>query len=141
MIPSIRAKLSDWFEISSGHGSDRFASMEGLRGLAILLVFCAHYYDIIWRDLHAHSATLSTLGDALIGAGGTGVDLFFVLSGFLIYGAVLKSTFNFRKFLARRARRIYPAFLAVFALYLAISPFLHTVGSASARYSNRVPGN
>jgi peptidoglycan/LPS O-acetylase OafA/YrhL len=38
----------------------------------------------------------------------------------LIYGAVIKK-FNFSKFLYRRIQRIYPAFLAVFAIYLAAS--------------------
>src|SRR5215469_4816738 len=71
----IMNKLAAWFEIEGGK-SNRFASMEGLRGVAILLVFCAHYYDIIWRDLPLHSPTLDTLGKAFLGAGGTGVDLF-----------------------------------------------------------------
>jgi peptidoglycan/LPS O-acetylase OafA/YrhL len=53
--------------------------------------------------------------------GHSGVDLFFVLSGYLIYGAVLKPTLNYPKFMGRRIQRIYPAFLAVFAMYLALS--------------------
>lgn len=132
-------RFSSWFEIAGGK-ADRFASMEGLRGVAILLVFCAHYYDIIWRDLPLHNHALDTLGQALLGTGGTGVDLFFVLSGFLIYGAVRKPALDLRKFLARRTKRIYPAFLAVFLLYLAMSPFLHLVHDSSARYSNRIHG-
>jgi exopolysaccharide production protein ExoZ len=132
--------LASWFELEGGK-SDRFGSMEGLRGVAILLVFCAHYYDIVWRDLPLHNKTLDTLGQALLGTGGTGVDLFFVLSGFLIYGAVRKPALNLRKFLVRRTRRIYPAFLAVFLLYLAMSPFLHLVNDSSSRYASRVPGS
>jgi len=58
-------KLASWFEIEEGKTS-RFAAMEGLRGIAILLVFCAHYYDIIWRDLPLHNRTLDTLGKALL---------------------------------------------------------------------------
>lgn len=131
--------LARWFEISGGK-SNRFAPMEGLRGVAILLVFFAHYYDIIWRDLPLHNHTLSTLGQALLGTGGTGVDLFFVLSGFLIYGAVRKPALDMRKFLARRVQRIYPAFLAVLLIYLAMSPFLHLVHAASDRYASRIPG-
>jgi len=135
----IMNKLAGWFEIEGGK-SNRFASMEGLRGVAILLVFCAHYYDIIWRDLPLHSPTLDTLGKAFLGAGGTGVDLFFVLSGFLIYGAVRKPALDLRKFFVRRAVRIYPAFLAVFAMYVAISPFLHVVSDSSSRYASRIHG-
>jgi len=119
--------------------------MEGLRGIAILLVFCAHYYDIVWRDLRVGSDAVSSLfsqfGLAIIGAGGTGVDLFFVLSGFLIYGAVRKPAVDLRKFFTRRLQRIYPAFLAVFVLYLALSPFLHVLNDTSGRYANRIPGS
>jgi exopolysaccharide production protein ExoZ len=135
----LRNILSAHFELRGG-GSDRFAAMEGLRGVAILLVFCAHYYDNIWRDLPIRSSAFSTLGDALLGAGGTGVDLFFVLSGFLIYGAVRKPALNVRKFLVRRTQRIYPAFLVVFVLYLAMAPFLHLVHDSSGRYASRLPG-
>ncbi|HWF10354.1 MAG TPA: acyltransferase [Bryobacteraceae bacterium] len=130
--------LARWFEISGGK-SDRFASMEGLRGIAILLVFLDHYYDIIWRDLPLHSPALSALGKAMLGAGGTGVALFFVLSGFLIYGAVRKPALDLRKFLVRRTQRIYPAFLAVLLIYLAMSPFLHLMHSNSDRYTSRLP--
>ncbi len=130
--------LARWFELGAGK-SERFASMEGLRGIAILLVFLAHYYDILWRDLQLHNSTMTTVGRALLGAGGTGVDLFFVLSGFLIYGAVRKPALDLRRFLLRRTQRIYPAFLAVLLLYLAMTPFLHLVHGASARYSSRVP--
>jgi exopolysaccharide production protein ExoZ len=138
MIRKLDKFLTGHFELRGG--PDSYAAMEGLRGVAILLVFCAHYYDIIWQDLPTHSSALSTLGAAMMGAGGTGVDLFFVLSGFLIYGAVRKPTLNFRKFIVRRAQRIYPAFLAVFALYLAISPFLHLLHISSSRYTSRLPG-
>jgi exopolysaccharide production protein ExoZ len=74
-----------------------------------------------------------------MGGGGTGVDLFFVLSGFLIYGAVRKPRLNAPRFFSRRVQRIYPAFLAVFLVYLAISPFLGHADDASGRYGNRIP--
>jgi peptidoglycan/LPS O-acetylase OafA/YrhL len=112
--------------------------MEGLRGAAILLVFLCHYYDIIWRDLPQPEQRFTQLGYILMGAGGTGVDLFFVLSGFLIYGAVRRPRLRFQKFWMRRIQRIYPAFLAVFIIYLAMSPLLGHAGPAS-RYSNRIP--
>jgi peptidoglycan/LPS O-acetylase OafA/YrhL len=113
--------------------------MEGLRGLAILLVFACHYYDIVWRDLPGQSRLLSGWGNTLMETGGTGVDLFFILSGYLIYSAVRKPGFNFRRFIERRAVRIYPAFLAVLAFYLAVSPFLHSWAPLQSRYANRVP--
>lgn len=127
------------FELQDGKAG-RLASMEGLRGLAILLVFLCHYYDIIWRDLPLQSHAFSEMGRILMAIGGSGVDLFFVLSGFLIYGVVRRPRLDIRRFLGRRALRIYPAFLTVFLFYLVISPFLHQIAASPARYSNRITG-
>jgi peptidoglycan/LPS O-acetylase OafA/YrhL len=53
--------------------------------------------------------------------GHTGVDLFFVLSGFLIYGATIRRAVPFLRFMRRRVQRIYPTFLGVLSLYLLLS--------------------
>jgi peptidoglycan/LPS O-acetylase OafA/YrhL len=83
---------------------------------------------------------MKEIGNVMMGAGGTGVDLFFVLSGFLIYGMVLRPGLNARKFYTARARRIYPAFLAVFLFYVAASPFLHLAQQAGAKeLGSRIP--
>jgi exopolysaccharide production protein ExoZ len=80
------------------------------------------------------------VGYFMMGAGGTGVDLFFVLSGFLIYGMVLRPQLDKRKFYIRRLQRIYPAFLAVFLFYLAASPFLHLAQQAGDKeLTSRIP--
>jgi len=47
------------------------------------------------------------------------VELFFILSGYLIYGTLLRRDPGFLAFMARRAERLYPAFLCVFALAVA----------------------
>jgi peptidoglycan/LPS O-acetylase OafA/YrhL len=60
------------------------------------------------------AATLRDMGNA-------GVDLFFVLSGYLIYGTLIRKPYVLSRYLYRRAERIYPAFLAVFAVYLLLS--------------------
>lgn len=61
-------------------------------------------------------------------AGFSGVDIFFVISGFLIGGIVLKALaegrFSFREFYARRARRILPA---LFVMILVTLPFALTM--------------
>jgi peptidoglycan/LPS O-acetylase OafA/YrhL len=51
----------------------------------------------------------------------SGVDLFFVLSGYLIYGAVIRKKVSHLTFFRRRVERIYPTFLCVFAIYLVLS--------------------
>jgi exopolysaccharide production protein ExoZ len=131
--------LSAHFELRGGK-TGRLVSMEGLRGLAILLVFLCHYYDIVWRDLPSQSDAFSLMGRILMAIGGSGVDLFFVLSGFLIYGAVRRPRLDILRFLRRRALRIYPAFLTVLLFYLAISPFLHQIAPSPTRYVNRITG-
>src|SRR5207245_8763379 len=65
----------------------------------------------IW---HRISEFLGTIGNS-------GVDLFFVMSGYLFYAALIRREVGYFKFTSRRIGRIYPAFLAVFILYLALS--------------------
>jgi len=115
------AAAKDWlnatFEL--GDHNRRLPSMEGLRGLAILLVFASHYHDIIGEHL-ALAGPLAALSRIAGVAGGTGVDLFFLLSGFLIYRTTLHPALNVGAFLLRRAERIYPTFIVVFAAFVAL---------------------
>ncbi|WP_206606613.1 acyltransferase family protein [Steroidobacter cummioxidans] len=94
--------------------------MEGLRGLAVLLVFLVHYESLL-EPWIAADASLGVVAGALRIIGNSGVDLFFVLSGYLIYGSLLTRQQSFLHFFTRRLQRIYPAFTAVFALYVALS--------------------
>ena len=93
--------------------------MEGLRGLAVVLVFAVHFCTLV-RPWAADPGLVSVL-DVLERLGHSGVDLFFVLSGYLIYGALIARPRPFGPFMRRRVQRIYPTFLAVFALYLVLS--------------------
>ena len=95
--------------------SDRPAfrsDIEGLRGIAILLVVAFH-------------ATVPGLAGGFVG-----VDVFFVISGFLITGllareAELTGEIDLPAFYARRARRLLPALLVV--LLATIAAALSTV--------------
>lgn len=88
----------------------RIDELDGLRGVAISTVLVYHWFVIENRTLlPGYTYTLGQLG-------WTGVDLFFVLSGFLIGGILLdnKAAPNlFRVFYARRFFRIVPLYLAL----------------------------
>src|SRR5579875_998248 len=86
-----------------------YPSLDGLRGLAIAMVLLYHC-----------DARLAGLGLGWLGAGGwSGVNLFFVLSGFLITGIIVDERARphfFRNFYARRALRIWPVYALVVPL-------------------------
>jgi peptidoglycan/LPS O-acetylase OafA/YrhL len=86
--------------------NERLSGLDGLRGLAILLVLIYHYY-IPW-----HTPGTSIISN-LMGLGWSGVDLFFVLSGYLITGILLKSKRRqtpLHNFYIRRILRIFPLY-------------------------------
>lgn len=94
--------------------------MEGLRGLAVFLVFLVHYYAL-FGFLLASRPTQARIASFLADIGQSGVDLFFVMSGFLIYAAALKPSLRYLSFMKRRIVRIYPTFLSVLSIYLLLS--------------------
>ena len=97
----------------------RFAGLDHLRALAIIIVFAYHY------NMFGHPAGLY---EYLGHWGWTGVDLFFVLSGYLIGGQLFAKIARDQKvscgeFYFKRSLRILPAYFAVLALYIAIPGF------------------
>jgi peptidoglycan/LPS O-acetylase OafA/YrhL len=94
--------------------------MEGLRGLAVLVVFFVHAHAFFGPYLFSHTRLFSA-SEYLGRVGNAGVDLFFVLSGFMIYGALVHKRVAYFTFLRRRVKRIYPTFLAVLGGYLVLS--------------------
>lgn len=117
--PDKSSWLERLFEVSHGKGR-QLGSMEGLRGLAVFMVFLVHYVTLA-KPWLAPASLSARFADAFHNIGNTGVDLFFVLSGYLIYGTLIRKPYVLRNYFFRRFQRIYPAFLAVFALYFVLS--------------------
>lgn len=95
------------------------APLDGFRGLAIILVMIQHFAII--------SPTAPAGGHIMAFADGgwLGVDLFFVLSGYLITGILIDSkgaSNYFSKFYIRRAFRILPLFLLIAVLSFIVIP-------------------
>jgi len=91
----------------------RIPQLDGLRGLAIAMVIVWHYFVLPLRE-HANQSVHSVIAAGRLTW--SGVDLFFVLSGFLIGGILLdqsESPNRFRTFYLRRAYRILPIYLLV----------------------------
>jgi len=104
--------------------------MEGLRGFAVSLVFIQHFTTQLLLLFHPAGMSRS-IAEALSSYGNEGVELFFVLSGYLIYGALIRRP-SIWKFMRRRVQRIYPAFLVAFAIGLAIALIVsHKVPAAA----------
>lgn len=92
----------------------RLAGLDTLRALAIVLVLMSHYHGFV-----SHAPTFGIAGRS----GWAGVDLFFVLSGYLIGNQLLApaargAVLPMKTFFARRLLRTLPNYYAVLAVYL-----------------------
>jgi exopolysaccharide production protein ExoZ len=105
-----------WLDIPGQ--TTRISAMEGLRAYAVALVFVFHA-SIIVEERSGPNPLLSWAKH-----GTYGVDLFFLLSGFLIAGLVVKPDFRYGNFLLHRIARIYPAMIGMFLLCIAGMVFL-----------------
>jgi peptidoglycan/LPS O-acetylase OafA/YrhL len=110
--------------VSEQHTQGHVDSLDGVRGLAILMVIFSHAFQ---SNIEGNG-TFSRVVGTILGYGIFGVDLFFVLSGFLITGILVNSLGSegyFKKFYARRVLRIFPLYYAVLFVLFALTPMLH----------------
>jgi peptidoglycan/LPS O-acetylase OafA/YrhL len=104
-----------WWRLP-GTVREKIPQLDALRGIAILLV--------IAHNATLHYGTTSYL-HPLFDRGWMGVDLFFVLSGFLISGILLdtkESPNYFKNFYARRVLRIWPLYYCLLAFMFVVLP-------------------
>jgi peptidoglycan/LPS O-acetylase OafA/YrhL len=112
---------------AANDGHDRIPALDGLRGIAVLLVMVYHFSS----GWYFTAAPVDAVYERVSTAGWMGVDLFFVLSGFLITGILHDSRERagyFSSFYARRFLRIFPLYYAFVLLVLPAAA--HLVGTA-----------
>ncbi|MGH0031967.1 MAG: acyltransferase family protein [Myxococcota bacterium] len=100
--------------------SPRVPALDGLRGVAILMVLFFHATVV-----EPEGALEGLVYGAFRNFGWAGVDLFFVLSGFLITGVLLDAKRGprpLRSFYARRVLRIFPVYYGFLALAFLLAP-------------------
>jgi peptidoglycan/LPS O-acetylase OafA/YrhL len=106
--------------------SHKLLGLDHLRAFAIFIVFLYHY-----KGLFPHPEWINSIGKF----GWTGVDLFFVLSGYLISSQLFLKVAQqkkvlFKTFFLKRFFRIIPAYLVVLALYFLFPSFREREGLA-----------
>jgi peptidoglycan/LPS O-acetylase OafA/YrhL len=113
----------------------RIPELDGLRGIAVSMVLVWHFLGVMLAPELGYWA--KALRHVLI-FGRTGVDLFFVLSGFLIIGILVdqrQSSSLFSTFYARRSLRILPPYLMLFlAFWITV-----IVGVQNSVFGNQIP--
>ncbi len=113
-------------------------ALDGLRGLAIIMVLFVHFIG----DAQPYNAFERILMKAS-NYGMWGVDLFFVLSGYLITGILYDSKGSahyFRNFYMRRVLRIFPLYYAVLFLLFFVLPLFPSLLPTGLTESSRHQG-
>ena len=122
--------------VGEGQSQVRIPELDGLRGLAVAGVLMWHFLGCLlnpdlgsWTRIVYHITIL----------GRTGVDLFFVLSGFLITSIILNRTQPINDFLCRfywrRALRIFPSYVILVFIFW----HLIAIGVNNSAFNNDIP--
>lgn len=99
--------------------SSRIPTLDGWRGIAIILVLFDHTMNALWREVDS----------PWMRSGQHGVTLFFVLSGFLISSNLLSGPVNLKRFYIRRVFRLMPVAWTYLAVLLLINTRVHVISA------------
>jgi peptidoglycan/LPS O-acetylase OafA/YrhL len=129
LTPADRKELQNLLEERAPRLPSHIPALDGIRGLAVLMVLFCHATGRPFGE-GANEAFAGAIDRNLLSLARlswSGVDLFFVLSGFLITGILFdakgKNHF-FRNFYGRRTVRIFPLYYACLFLFLVVGPML-----------------
>ncbi|HXM46171.1 MAG TPA: acyltransferase [Bryobacteraceae bacterium] len=117
-----RQTSPDASDYAAAPATRHISALDGLRGIAVLMVICFHFWQGFARGPYTIVGRLAVWGQ-------TGVDLFFVLSGFLITRILLDSKGNqdfFKNFYVRRILRIFPLYYATLCAVYFVAPLMGT---------------
>lgn len=106
-------------------GQRHILALDGVRGIAILMVIACHLELV---GVAVGTSPISQIVRKTMWMGWSGVDLFFVLSGFLITGILIdkkESSNRVRSFYVRRMLRIAPLYYLALLLLFIIVPFVN----------------
>ena len=107
-----------------------FKRLDSLRFLAFFFVFWSHLFTKKFNiDWISKNTTIQTILKSFVYTGGIGVEIFFVISGFLITFLMIKeyesnSKINIKHFYLRRILRIWPLYYLIFLTGIFILPNL-----------------
>ena len=128
----------------TGHPEQRIGVLDGLRAIAIFLVLCTHGMEKVWTDLRQPYLPLGHFDLAVFFSNcWVGVDLFFVLSGFLITGQLLDSRIAEKEgrwqtigsYFKRRICRIVPVYYLVLTFKTISSMFYDPLNRGALQWA------
>ena len=120
----------------TAHNADRMPYLDGLRGLAILIVVLFHAY-VRWSSILPFGASFEDV--AIISNGFLGVQLFFMISGFVIFMSLDRSA-DLLDFAWRRWLRLFPAMLLCSLVIYISAPLMPERPAGPAPASQLIPG-
>ncbi|MDB5713856.1 MAG: acyltransferase [Sphingomonadales bacterium] len=124
MAELVLARAVETSPRAKGRGAEFNAAAHGLRGIASLMVFCAHILGGTAEHIYAENLEYVALIYRPWQFGRWGVELFFVISGFVILPSVLR--YAPKEFALRRFFRIYPLFFVLSLLFVGLNLITNT---------------
>lgn len=116
----------------------RIKYLDGLRGIAIMLVVLSHYWGLGWTEILPFGDKFGSI--RVVRQGWAGVELFFLISGFVILITIERCK-NVTQFLYRRWLRLFPAMLIATVLTLAFNWTIQPVAQfANSQWFDALPG-